>query len=105
MSSINKPDRDWHDPPSLTAIEGLNPSVMEPQYQEEGKFNPALVPKWYRIMIIGMVYLFTGVVIEAGLYLNLPVDSLPVALIICGVIMLGYAYYSRRKNIELQIGG
>jgi hypothetical protein len=105
MSSITKPERDWHDPPSLTATEGLNPSVMEPHIQEEGKFNPTLVPRWYRMLIIGMVYLFTGVVIEVGLFLNLPVDNLPASLIICGFIMVGYAYYSRRKNIELLVGG
>lgn len=104
MSSINKPDRDWHDPPSLAAIEGINPSVMEPNNQEEERFNPKLVPRWYRILIIGLAYFFVGVVIEIGLIINLPVDTLPISLLLCGAIMIIYAFYSRKKNVELTFG-
>ena len=105
MSSTNKPDRDWHDPPSLSAIEGLNPSVMEPQYREEGKFNPKLVPKWYRFIVIGLTYLFIGVAIEIGLFFNLPIEVLSPALLISGAILLGYGWYSHKKELELNIGG
>jgi hypothetical protein len=105
MSSINKPERDWHDPPSVAGIEGLNPSVMEPQFQEEGKFNPELVPRWYKLLVIGMAYVFVGVVIQIGLFLNLTLESLPLSLALCGGILIIYAFYSRKKKVELKIGG